>query len=132
NLLVSEQESGQSLFQVLTQDDYDYKVNRFSTYIIEMPIQFRWRTSTSDTYRFWRIYSVVKLGYLYYFKSKFEQPQKTIIQTEVDELNRFRYGASLVFGYSSVNFMIYYSLNSLFDAHTVDNQPIGLSVIKVG
>lgn len=132
NLLISQTEDGNSLFQVLKKDEFDYDVNRFSTYLVEMPIQFRWRTSSAESFRFWRIYTGLQLGYAYYFHSKFKQPGKNIQVSKPDALNRLRYGVNFTFGYNTFNFTVYYSLNSIFDGNTIDGDPVGLSTFKVG
>lgn len=133
NLLISQDENGNSLFQTLNRSKIDYDVNRFSTYLVEAPIQLRWRTSTAESYKFWRIYAGVRIGYLYYFHSKFSQPGKTIYKTDVAELQRLRYGLTFTFGYNTFNFTVYHSLNPFFkNAQTIDNRPVELSTFKIG
>lgn len=132
NLLVSEDENDNSIFQILNNEKFKYDTNRYSTYLVEAPIQFRWRTSTPSSYKFWRIYAGFRLGYLYHFRSNFKQPGNHIVQTKVDELNRFRYGATFTFGYNTFNFSVYYSLNPLFDGQTLDGQSVGFSTFKIG
>src|SRR5690625_3949602 len=61
NLLISKNEKGNSIFQTLDRNTFDYNVNRFSTYLVEMPFQIRWRTSTAESYRFWRVYTGVRI-----------------------------------------------------------------------
>lgn len=41
-------------------DDVDYNRNKLSMHFVEFPIEFRWRSSRAEDYRFWRIYSVFK------------------------------------------------------------------------
>lgn len=132
NLLVSQNEKGNSLFQVLDSENYDYKTNRFNTYLLEAPIQFRWRTSNASSYKFWRIYAGFRLGYIYYFRSNFKQERKHIIQTKVKNLNRWRYGIDLTFGYNTFNFTVFYSLNPFFKGRTIAGDKVELSTIKVG
>jgi hypothetical protein len=45
-----------------------YNKNRFTQFLVEVPIEFRWRTSTYDSHKFWRIYGGFKMGYLIYDK----------------------------------------------------------------
>lgn len=133
NLLISRsKEQDNSIFQPLDQNRFDYKRNNFSTQLIEVPLQYRWRTSTHSSYKFWRIYAGLRFGYLYYFHSKFTQSDNKIHQTNIDGLNRFRYGATFTFGYNTFNFTVYYSLNPFFDAHTTDGNPVNLSTFKIG
>lgn len=132
NLLISENMDDQSVFKALDRKD-GYSSNHFTTYLLEAPLQFRWRTSTPTSYKFWRIYAGFRFGYIYYFHSKYQAPDIKIIQTKVEELNRFRYGATFTFGYNTFNFHVYYSLNQFFDG-TLENTgtPIGLNTLKIG
>jgi hypothetical protein len=41
--------------------------NKFT--VIRVPLEFRWRSSTFESYKFWRIYGGVKFSYLLYDKS---------------------------------------------------------------
>ncbi len=114
-------------------DDFTYDKNRFVTHQIEMPIEFRWRTSTPESYRFWRIYSGVKLGYVYYHKATFVQGDNKIQQTAIPEFNKFRTSVFLNFGYNTFNFQVQYSLNPFFnDNASLDGQPIDFSTFKIG
>ncbi|MBI6120681.1 porin family protein [Salegentibacter maritimus] len=131
NLFIGEDNSGKSIFRELT-NNIDYSVNRFTTQLIEVPLEFRWRTSTAETYKFWRIYTGLRFGYIYHFKSKFIQPGNEVVQTDVPELDRFRMGATFTFGYNTFNFHLYYSLNPLFPDASVNGAPIDISVFRVG
>lgn len=133
NLFIGEEDSGETIFEILS-TDIDYTRNRFSTYIVEMPIQFRWRTSSiGDRTSFWRIYSGFNLGYIYYFRSRFEQLQNAINQTEVSELDRTRVSFYFAFGKSKINFFFKYSLNPLFDGElNGSRQRVELNEIKAG
>lgn len=132
DILISENEEGNTIFQVLPRDEFDFKYSRFSTQLVEVPFELRWRTSTAEEYRFWRVYAGIRLGYLYRFQSSFKQPGKHIRLNQVDGLNRIRYGLTFTFGYNTFNFTAYYSLNSFFDGKTLDGQKVGMQTIKVG
>lgn len=131
NLFIGEDEAGESIFRELT-NDIDYSTNRFSTQLVEVPLEFRWRTSTAETYKFWRIYTGLRFGYIYHFKSNFVQPDNQVIQTEVPELDRFRMGTTFTFGFNTFNFHLYYSLNSLFPDAQVNGETIDISVFRAG
>jgi hypothetical protein len=133
NLFIGEADNGESIFEILN-NDVEYSLNRFSTYIVEMPIQFRWRTSSiGDNSSFWRIYSGFNVGYIYHFRSRFEQFQNTVNQTDVRELERTRFTFYFAFGKSKINFFFKYSLNPLFDAKLNNsNEAVRLNEIKAG
>ena len=131
NLFVGENDNGESIFRSLD-DDISYETNRFSTQLLEAPIEFRWRTSTATNYKFWRIYTGLKLGYVYHLKTNFVQDLNQVVQTEVPEFDRFRLGATFAFGYNTFNFHFYYSLNSFFKDAYIQDEEIELSTLKMG
>lgn len=132
NLFIGEEkENGASFFQALEEGNYDS--NRFSTQSIDVPLQFRWRTSSAERYKFWRVYTGIKLGYVYYFKSTFVQSGNKFNQTKVPEFNRFRTGVTFTFGYNTFNFHFYYSLNPFFnDVAQINGQGIDMTNFQVG
>ncbi len=131
NLLVGEGDAGESVFGSLR--GIDFNINRFTTHLFEAPVEFRWRTSTPESHKFYRIYTGLRVGYLYYFKSNFKGADGDVSRTNVDELNRLRFGATFTFGWNTFNFHFYYSLNSLFSGDAViGNEKVGINTAKVG
>jgi hypothetical protein len=131
-LFIGEDANNQSIFRVLD-GDVDYNSNHFSAYTIEAPMEFRWRTSTADSYKFWRIYTGFRIGYTYYYKATFKQTNNNVNQTDIAEFEPLRMGASLSFGYNTFNFYVYYSINPFFkDATTEGNQNVDFKTVKVG
>ncbi|QLG44610.1 porin family protein [Costertonia aggregata] len=102
-------------------DDIDLKRNKVETHLIEMPIAFRWRTSTARVYKFWRIYTGVKLGYVLGSRSKLvtESQKNSFTNSDVRD---FQYGLTFNFGYNTFNIHAYYALNDFFNDNTsLDN-----------
>lgn len=133
NLFIGETQTGKTIFRSLNAVDAGYDSNRFTTYLVEVPLELRWRSSTASSYSFWRVYAGIKLGYLYHFKSNFKQPGNQVVQTKIDELDRFRMGATLAVGYSKVNFYLYYGLNPFFgDGYLPTGETVGVKTIKIG
>ncbi|TBW30066.1 porin family protein [Gramella sp. KN1008] len=131
NLFIGKDSSGKSLFRSL-EDNEDYDTNRFTTQLVEAPIEFRWRTSTPQSYKFWRIYAGLRLGYVYHFRSNYKDTDTQVIVNDLDELNRFRLGSTFTFGYNTFNFQFYYALNPFFKDAVVDERELGLSTLKIG
>ncbi|WP_298761387.1 porin family protein [uncultured Psychroserpens sp.] len=132
-LLISE-DNGDTNYTILD-DDTTFSKNKFTTYLLEMPIEFRWRTSTSTDYDFWRIYTGIKLGYVLYNSSKFDGSPNDIKLSNNDDFNKLQYGLTLSAGYSNVSFHFYYALNSIFDSNaklSTTNQSIDMNVVKIG
>ncbi len=133
NLFIGEQADGETTIYETIAGDLQFDRNRFTYYSVELPIEYRWRTSTPTSYNFWRIYAGVRFGYIYYFRSIFEQPGNTVRQTDIPELNRFQYGITLSAGYDAFNIQAYYGLNTLFnDDALLGNDPIELQVLRLG
>ena len=132
-LFIGETPDGETIFTVLNDSKVDFTANRFNLSTIEVPIEFRWRSSTPESYRFWRIYAGFKVGYAYWYKSTFEQPGNVVTQTNIPEFQKIRLNASLTFGYNSFNFMASYSLNPFFKgALTTDGQEVNFRTIQLG
>ncbi|MEP6261580.1 MAG: porin family protein [Gillisia sp.] len=131
-LFIGEDLNGQTIFRDLNALEIEYDTNRFSTQLVELPLEFRWRTSKPESYRFWRIYTGLKLGYIYHFKSNFQQEGNQVVQTDVPELERFRLGTTFTFGYNTFNFHVYYNLNPFFKDAQLNNTEFGVHTFKVG
>lgn len=131
-LFIGEDANNNTIFRNLNTGDIEYDSNRFTTQLIEAPIEFRWRTSTPDSYKFWRVYTGLRLGYVYKFQSAFKQGDNQVTQTDVPELERFRIGTTFTFGYSTFNFHVYYSLNPFFKDAKLGDTDIGITTFKVG
>lgn len=133
NLFIGEQQTGESIYKILDKN-LPYNKNWLTTYLVEAPIQLRWRTSTDSTYKFWRIYTGLQLGYIYAYKANFEQPENHVVQTDIPELERLKTGATFAFGYGSFNFYFYYSLNPFFKDAKLDTtqKELSLNTFKLG
>ncbi|NJW52295.1 porin family protein [Salinimicrobium oceani] len=119
-------------FQVLDRSRIDFDTNRFTTQSIDIPIQFRWRSSTPETYKFWRIYTGLRPAYVYYFQTKFEQNGNIYRESDIPEFDRLRLGATFTFGYNTFNFNFYYSLNSFFKDAEINGEAVELRTFQVG
>ncbi len=132
NLFIGEDPNGNTIFRALD-GNVDFDQNRFGMALIEVPLEFRWRTSTPTEYRFWRIYAGARFGYAYWYKATFKQSGNNVNQTDIPEFNPFRVSATLSFGYNTFNFFAAYSANPFFkDAYMPDGEKIGWASLKVG
>lgn len=131
-LFIGEDPNGNTIFRDLNALDIEYDTNRFSAQLIEVPLEFRWRTSTMESHRFWRIYTGLKLGYAYYIRSNFKEDENQVIQTDIPEFDRYRLGTIFTFGYNTFNFHIYYNLNPIFKNAFLNEEEIGIHTFKIG
>ena len=60
NLFIGEQADGETTIYETIAGDLQFDRNRFTYYSVELPIEYRWRTSTPTSYNFWRIYAGVR------------------------------------------------------------------------
>jgi hypothetical protein len=107
--------------------------NRFEQLQVEVPIEFRWRTSTPEVYKFWRIYGGVKLSYLLLDKSVYDDGQTKVTIKNNKDFNEFLYGAYISVGYNTINLYAYYGLNSLFKSSAkINNETIQMNTLSIG
>jgi len=131
DLLVSE--SGDEFQYTLLGNTASYKRNKIETHLIEMPIEFRWRNSNATDYKFWRIYTGIKLGYVVGSRSKFVSNSGKLSFYNTDVEN-FHYGLTMNFGYNTFNIHAYYALNNLFKDGTIttEGDPITFTPLRIG
>ncbi len=133
NLFIGETQDEKTIFTVLDDGEVDFSRNSFSTAVIEIPLEFRWRSSTASSYRFWRVYGGFRAGYAYWYKSTFKGAENSVNQTDIPEFDKLRLGATLSFGYNTFNFFVYYSINPFFkDAVISETESVKFRTIKVG
>ena len=109
----------------------NYQKNRFSYQAIEIPVEFRWRTSTAQSNKFWRIYTGIKASYIFTSRTFFKANNETTIYRDL-ELSPWQYGLTLSAGYNNWNAFIYYGLNPIFETVSINNNPLDMKSFKVG
>lgn len=114
-------------------DTSDFERNKWETHTIEVPLELRWRTSTADEYKFWRIYAGAKLGYVFSGSSRMVSDTNTM-RFSNNDIQSFQYGLQLSFGYNTWNVQAYYSLNPLLEDGTAleTGEAINIRVLRIG
>lgn len=132
NMLIESRMDGYD-YSIIDETEVSIKKNKFTTYLIEAPLEFRWRTSTAKDYKFWRIYTGVKLGYVFYSSSKYRGSLGTIKNNNISDINTLQYGLTFSAGYSTWNFHVYYGLNPIFkDTALINGAFVEMNSIKIG
>lgn len=132
SLFIGEGDDAGTVFEVLD-DKAEYSRNRFSMATVEVPIEFRWRTSTPSSYRFWRVYTGVRIGYAYWHQTALVADDFSLKSSKISEFDPFRLSATLSFGYNTFNFIAAYSINPFFnDAETSEGEKVDLRSLKLG
>jgi hypothetical protein len=129
NIVVSEA-NGTISYTTLPTTDFDN--NKLALYFVDVPIEFRWRTSTFDSHKFWRIYTGVKMSYLLASKSKFVSSTDSFKVSNNPDINKFHYGAYVSAGYNTFNIYAYYGFNDIFKKGTLNGKPLNLNTINIG
>ncbi|WPR72492.1 porin family protein [Flavobacterium sp. NG2] len=128
---LSIQENGSDIdYSIFTTTDYSK--NRLSQLFIDIPIEFRWRTSTYTSYKFWRVHGGVKFSYLVYDRYIYKNGNEKTIITQNPDYNKLQYGVYLATGYNTFNLYAYYGLNSLFKSAQIEGNKIDMSTLNLG
>ncbi len=131
NLLVSKDQQGAFNYEII--ESTSFTKNKFSMHLIEIPFQFRWRASTAESYKFWRIYSGFKLGYMFSSTSKFKGTPQNIELKNISDFDKIQYGITLSIGYNTWNIYLYYGLNPIFKNEAkINEESININAIKIG
>jgi len=131
NLFISEDAQGMFNYEIV--NNSTFTKNKFSMHLIEIPFEFRWRTSTADSYKFWRIYTGFKFGYVFATTTKFNSSTQNIELKNINDFEKIQYALTLSVGYSSWNAYLYYALNPIFKNEAkIDGESIDINAIKIG
>jgi hypothetical protein len=131
NLTISKLPDGGLAYAV---SDYnDISSNRYRQYLVDLPIEFRWRNSTYESYRFWRIYGGFKISYVFANKSVLDNGEEKYVVKNNQNINKVQYGVYLAAGYNTWNVYLNYGLNPLFkDVITTSGQKIDVRTLNAG
>jgi len=130
NLRAIESDNG-VVYDILDGDD-NFRRSKLETHLLEIPLELRWRNSTATNYKFWRIYTGIRLGYVIGGRSKFVSDTDRFSFNNRD-IRTFQYGLTFSFGYNTFNIHLYYALNNLLeDGVTVGNSPIAMHPLRIG
>ena len=115
-------------------NDYnEFVSNRYRQYLVDLPIEFRWRNSTFQSYKFWRIYTGLKFSYVFSNKSVLDDGETTYKINNNQQINKFQYGAYISAGYNTWNIYFYYGLNPLFkDVKTISGEEVKMRTMNLG
>jgi hypothetical protein len=96
--------SSQNLYLTKTNQDVEYSVippgkdynkNKLDQLYFDVPIEFRWRTSTPESHKFWRIYPGFKFSYVLWDRYTYVDSESNFRIANNKDLNAFQMGAYL-------------------------------------
>ena len=91
-----------------------FKKNKWNTSKLELPIEIRWRTSTAEIYKFWRVYLGFKTSYLLSSRYKFESENITYKLKSLP-FRKVNTGVMLNAGNNTWNLSLYMGLKPVFN-----------------
>jgi hypothetical protein len=120
-------------YSILDPDNITFSKNKLSLHYVDLPVEFRWRNSTPDSHKFWRVHLGLKLSYLFYDQYKLESSQGNVGQTNLEALTDLHYGIYLTTGWNTWNLYAYYGLNPLFKSSAkIEGQSIDMNTANFG
>ncbi|WP_428223643.1 porin family protein [Flavobacterium sp.] len=130
NLVISDSSSGTSYEIMPANTNFDK--NKFSFLAVEFPLELRWRNSTPQSHKFFRIYGGVKASYVFYNYSFFGSDSKSYSITNNADFNSLQYSTYLVLGYNSINIFASYGLNDFFKHPIIKDSDAKLRSLNLG
>lgn len=129
NLFIDNSEAENFYF---TDSNVLFDKNKLSLHFIDVPLEVRWRNSTPESHKFWRIYTGFKMSYLVYDRYKFAGSDGKTIITGNKDLNKIQYGTYVAMGWNTWNFYAYYGLNPLFKSTKIEGKDLDMNTLNLG
>ncbi len=107
--------------------------NLFKSHNLEIPFEFRWRSSNANKYSFWRIYTGIK--FTYNLRNSFQyndENSKEFKFSNIEEYRKLQYGATLSVGYDKFTINIFYGLTPIFSNSKINDEAINTKILKMG
>lgn len=125
-------QTGSMITYTIDNNGAEFDKNKFTQFLVEVPLEFRWRSSTFESYKFWRVYGGLKFSYLLYDRAITSTAQSKSIIINNKDFNDFQYGVYLSGGYNTINLYAYYGLNPLFKSAEVNGQKVDFRSLQLG
>ena len=105
--------------------------SKIMLHVVELPLEFRVRTSTATRYKFWRFYPGFKLSYV--FAENLSLGKDADFEVEgVAQYNDFLYGLTFSAGYNKWNIHLYYGLNDLITNAEGNDYEFAITDFRIG
>ena len=112
--------------------DDSFDKNKLVLHQLDLPIEIRWRNSTYESHKFWRIYGGFKISYLFASKSVFKSPTEDITVRNNSDLSKIKYATYLSVGNNTGNIYVQYSLSPIFKDVQLNDKKLELSSLNIG
>ncbi len=105
--------------------------SKIMLHVVELPLEFRFRTSTATRYKFWRFYPGFKISYA--FAENLTLGKDADFEVEgVAQYNDFLYGLTFSAGYNKWNIHLYYGLNDLITNAEGNDYEFAITEFRIG
>jgi len=133
NLRISiDEETGNVIYQVLEDEDV-FQSNSFTLTKIDFPLEFRWRGSTPEKFKFWRFYAGPVISYVIGTTSEYITKNVHIKYKDIKIIDNWQTGISLSVGYGTWNFNYYYGLSNIIkDDLKIEGEKFVLKDMRFG
>lgn len=110
-----------------------YDKNKYEQLLIDVPLELRWRNSTPDSHKFWRVYTGFKFSYAALAQSRYVDNTYDITVANNPDVNRVQLGAYIASGYNTWNVYCYYGFTSFYKSSAqIDGRSVGLNPLHFG
>jgi hypothetical protein len=112
-------------------ENIELKSNKVGMHNVEVPVEFRFRTSNPEKYKFWRVYPGFKFSYAFAVNTRLKQREGFDVE-DIIKINKFQYGPTLSVGYNKWNLYVYYGMNEVFSNKISTSYSIGIHDLRLG
>ena len=130
NLVIQELDGTMQYSTIPAGEPFDK--NKLAMYFVEAPIEVRWRTSTFESHKFWRIYTGFKMSYLLMSQSRYKASGIDYKVSNNPDIAKFQYGTYVAAGWNQWNFYAYYGFDNMFKNGTLNGDPIKMHTLNFG
>jgi len=132
NLRISvDEETGSVQYQLLTNEKYNG--NSIHTNRIDIPIEIRWRGSTPEKFKFWRVYGGITASYVYKTSANYVTNKVDVTYNHIKIIEPWQFGLNISAGYGTWNFTFYYGLSNLIRKDIlIDGQQVNTKSMQFG
>lgn len=114
----------------VTTEPTTIKNNKILLHKVEVPVELRFRNSTSTRYKFWRFYPGVKFAYV--FAQNTSYGKNLDFEGDIMDVTDFIYGFTFSAGYNKWNLQLYYGLNDLLTGNANNDFDIAINDFRIG
>lgn len=112
--------------------EQNFDKNKLVLHHLEVPIEIRWRNSTFESHKFWRVYSGFKISYLFAGKSVFTSQNQNVTVRNNNDLSKIKYATYLAIGNNTGNIFMQYTLTPIFEKAILNERRLELSSFNIG